>query len=121
VHFALGDRLALDWLSRRIAALPAEGHWQGLARGALRDDVAGLQRALTIDVLHEAPGDVAAEARLAAWEAAHRTARERAQKVVDEVRGAPSPDLAMLSVALRELRNLVASGKPGARRADAPA
>jgi glutamate dehydrogenase len=120
VYFALGDRLALDWLARRIAALPAEGHWQALARGALRDDVDGLQRALTIDVLHEAPGEVATEARLAAWEAAHRTARERALKVVEEVRGAPTPDLAMVSVALRELRNLVASGKPGARRPDSP-
>ncbi len=118
VHFALGDRLALDWLSRRIAALPAEGHWQGLARGALRDDVAGLQRALTIDVLHEAPGEVAAEARLAAWESAHRAARDRALKVVEEVRSAPSADLAMVSVVLRELRNLVASGEPGAQRAD---
>jgi glutamate dehydrogenase len=118
VYFALGDRLALDWLSRRIAALPAEGHWQGLARGALRDDVAGLQRALTIDVLHEASGAVGAEAWLAAWESAHRTARERALKVVEEVRGAPTPDLAMVSVALRELRNLVASATPGARRAD---
>jgi glutamate dehydrogenase len=118
VCFALGDRLALDWLSRRIAALPAEGHWQGLARSALRDDVAGLQRALTIDVLHEAPGDVAVDARLAAWESAHRAARDRALRVVEEVRGAPSPDLAMVSVALRELRNLVASARPGARRAD---
>jgi glutamate dehydrogenase len=106
VHYALGDRLALDWLARRIAALPAEGHWQALARGALRDDVAGLQRALTIDVLRDAPG-AAPEARLAAWESAHRAARERALKVVEEVRGAPAPDLAMVSVALRELRNLV--------------
>ena len=113
VHYALGDRLALDWLARRIAALPAEGHWQALARGALRDDVAGLQRALTIDVLRDAP-DAAPEARLAAWESAHRAARERALRVVEEVRGAPAPDLAMVSVALRELRNLVGAAPRGA-------
>jgi glutamate dehydrogenase len=118
VHYALGDRLALDWLSRCIAALPADGHWQGLARGALRDDVADLQRALTIDVLREASPGASADTRLAAWESAHRASRERAAKVVDEVRGAAKPDLAMISVALRELRNLVGSGEPGASRRD---
>jgi glutamate dehydrogenase len=117
VHYALGDRLALDWLSRCIAALPADGHWQGLARGALRDDVAGLQRALTMDVLCGADAGAAADARLAAWESAHRAARERAAKVVDEVRSAAKPDLAMISVALRELRNLVGAGGPAASRA----
>jgi len=121
VHYALGDGLALDWLARRIAALPAEGHWQGLARGALRDDIAELQRALTIDVLREAPGAAHADARLAAWMSAHRTALDRAQKVVEEVRGAPASDLAMLSVALRELRNLVGAGSADARRGDSPA
>ncbi len=120
VHYALGDRLALDWLSRCIAALPAEGHWQGLARGALRDDVAGLQRALTMDVLRVADRGETADARLAAWEGAHRAARERATRVVDEVRGAARPDLAMVSVALRELRNLVGAGAPGAARGESP-
>jgi hypothetical protein len=32
-------------------------------------------------------------------------------RVVDEVRAAPAPDLAMLSVALRELRNLAGSAR----------
>jgi glutamate dehydrogenase len=121
VHYALGEGLALDWLAGRIAALPAEGHWQGLARGALRDDVAELQRALTIGVLREVPGDAYADARLAAWKSAHGTALDRALKIVEEVRGAAVPDLAMLSVALRELRNVVGAARAGARHADSPA
>jgi len=31
---------------------------------------------------------------------------ERATRLLEELRAAPAPDLAMLSVALRELRNL---------------
>ena len=45
----------LDSLQQAVAALPADGHWQGLARAALHDDVAGLQQALTREVLAAAP------------------------------------------------------------------
>jgi glutamate dehydrogenase len=111
IYFRLGHRLGLDWLRQRASALAATGHWQALARSALRDDVAGLQRALTRDVLlHGASGSAAA--RIAAWEAASRIARDRAARVVDEVKAAAEPDLAMLSVALRELRNLAGVGVP---------
>jgi glutamate dehydrogenase len=108
VYFRLGHRLELDWLAHRIGALDAGGHWQGLARQALRDDVAGLQRALARDVLARTEGGTAA-ARIDAWEATHRSARDRAARVVEELKAAPAPDLAMLSVALRELRNLAAN------------
>ena len=108
VYFRLGHRLELDWLAHRIGALDANGHWQVLARQALRDDVAGLQRALARDVLARAEGDTAA-ARIDAWEAMHRGARDRAARVIAELKAAPAPDLAMLSVALRELRNLAAN------------
>jgi glutamate dehydrogenase len=113
VHYALGGRLSLDWLAHRIAALPADGHWQGLARGALRDDVAGLQSAITVDVLAQGSTDEGAGARISAWESLHPAAVERALRLVEEVRGAPALDLAMLSVVLRELRGL--AGAPGAR------
>jgi glutamate dehydrogenase len=43
---------------------------------------------------------------LAAWEAANAVPLERAQRVQAELADAPGADLAMLSVALRELRNL---------------
>ncbi len=108
VYFRLGHRLELDWLAHRIGALDASGHWEVLARQALRDDVAGLQRALARDVLARTEGGTAA-ARIDAWEATHRGARDRAARVVEELKSAPAPDLAMLSVALRELRNLAAN------------
>ncbi|MDH4180752.1 MAG: NAD-glutamate dehydrogenase, partial [Betaproteobacteria bacterium] len=115
VYFRLGHRLGLDWLAGRAGALAAPGHWQALARNALRDDVAGLQRALTRDVLaHRTVGS--AQERIGAWEAASRAARDRAARVVEEVKSAPEPDLAMLSVALRELRNLAGGEAAPAQR-----
>ena len=41
------------------------------------------------------------------WEQGNRQALERAQRLLQELRDTGTGDLAMLSVALRELRNLV--------------
>jgi glutamate dehydrogenase len=43
---------------------------------------------------------------LAAWERRNTTALERAQRLLAELADTKALDLAMLSVALRELRNL---------------
>ena len=113
VHGALGARLGLDGLQQAVASLPADGHWQGLARAALHDDVAGLHQALTREVLAAAPAG-SVDVRVAAWQTRHRTALERAQRLVDELAHAGTRDLARVSVALRELRHLAAAGRGGA-------
>ena len=115
IYYDLGARLALDWIAHRIDTLPSEGHWQTLARHALRDDLVDLQRVLARDVVM-IPGDPGnPAARIAAWEGANAAALDRAARVVDEVRAAAVPDLAMLSVALRELRNLAGVTAPAAQ------
>jgi glutamate dehydrogenase len=103
-YFGVTSRLGLAWLRERIGALPGDGHWQGLAKSAMRDDLAGLQRALASNAL-AATADGAGDP-VAAWETRQRAAIDRAARIVGELRGVPAPDLAMLSVALRELRNL---------------
>ena len=42
VYFDIADRLGLAWLREKIAALPADAHWQMLARSAMQDDLSGL-------------------------------------------------------------------------------
>jgi glutamate dehydrogenase len=109
VYFQLAAKLGLGWLRDRIGKLPADGHWQTLAKGSMRDDLAGLQRRLAGNIL--ANGDKGAAsadagALVAAWENTNRDGMARAERLLGELRAAPAPDLAMLSVALRELRNL---------------
>jgi len=116
VYYDLGARLGLDAIAQRIHALATDGHWQALAKTALRDDLADLQRVLAHEVLVTGNGASGAEARIVRWEARNRMARERAARILDEVTNATQPDLAMLSVALRELRNL--SGGAGAAQSD---
>jgi glutamate dehydrogenase len=106
VYFALGARLGLGWLREQIGKLPAESHWQTLAKLAMRDDLASLARTLAGKVLADTQADAAPEV-VAAWHARNGGAVERAERLLGELHLAPAPDLAMLSVALRELRNLV--------------
>jgi len=46
-YFAVGELLGLARLRGQVAALPADSYWQGLAKTALNDDLAGLQRQIT--------------------------------------------------------------------------
>jgi glutamate dehydrogenase len=111
VHAAIGEKLALPRLRELVGTLPSDGHWQGLAKGALGDDLASLQRALTAAALQTPAGGGAppadAHAALTHWLTRNAAPLERAQRLVAELAESRSADLAMLSVALRELRNLV--------------
>ena len=97
-YFAVGELLGLARLRGQVAALPTEGYWQGMAKTALSDDLSGLQRQITADAL-KAGGT-------AEWEKAQSGAIGRARKMLAELADSRHADLAMLSVALRELRSL---------------
>ena len=107
VYFALGERLELDWLRDQIVALPRDTHWDAMARAALRDDVYAERAALAAEVLR-AGGGLPSEC-IEAWLSHNEAAVGRLQ-MVGEIH-AGSPDLARLSVAVREVRNLIDAAK----------
>jgi len=104
VYAATGERLGLEQLRRQIEAFGAASHWQHLAKVALADDLADLQRSITLDVVNAGSGDAAQ--RLQAWEQRSAAAIARARRLLAELADTSAADLAMLSVALRELRQL---------------
>jgi glutamate dehydrogenase len=105
VHAGVGQRLGLERMGQQIEQLPTDSYWQGLAKLALTDDVTDLQRSIAQEALGHGDGD--AGVVLDRWEQGNRQALERAQRLLVELQETPGTDLAMLSVALRELRNLV--------------
>ena len=107
VYYALDTRLNHGWLRQQIALLPTDNHWQSLARAALRDELAWRQRSLAAAVLHGRPAQEAVEPMLAHWEQQNRPTLARARRVLADLQALPQTDLAMLSVALRELRGLM--------------
>jgi glutamate dehydrogenase len=92
-------------MRQQIEQLPAESYWQGLAWVALADDLTDLQRSIALQAVTHQEGEAAVV--LDRWEQGNRQALERAQRLLVELQETPGSDLAMLSVALRELRNLV--------------
>jgi glutamate dehydrogenase len=105
VHFGVGDRLGLETLRQQIELLPADSHWQSLAKLALADDLADLHRSIALDAVKG--GDGTAADKLDGWQKRNPMAFARASRLVGELGELTAPDLAMFSVALRELRNLV--------------
>jgi glutamate dehydrogenase len=120
VYFALGDRLKLHWLRHHVEALPRENRWQALARAALRDDLYDQQAELTAEILGSTPEDLPAAERIEAWADANRESVERTLQVLTDINASGAFGLATLSVALREIRNLITSSAPPVE-AEAPA
>ncbi len=107
IYFGVGGSLDLGWMSQQVAALPADSHWQALARVAMRNDLSSLARDLTRSVLKAGAVATDTKALIAQWEARRTTQIARCQQLLADVRAAPVVDMAMLSVLLREARSLV--------------
>src|SRR5581483_9114415 len=108
-YCALGARLELWWLRERIVALPRDSRWAAMARAALRDDVYAEQAALTAEVMSAPADGIAPVARVEEWVELNRDGVDRCLQVLADIRPGGSDDLARLSVAVREIRNLIQS------------
>jgi len=106
VYFALDTELNFAWLRERAMSLPADTHWDLLARTTTLEDLGRLKRALTTSVLSQSRDSDDARASIDGWRGSRQVALDRyAQMLADQrasgVSGAAA--LSMLSVAVREI------------------
>jgi glutamate dehydrogenase len=106
VYFVVGGRLHLSWLRKQVDNLPGDSHWQTLARIGLGEDVSRLQTELTTLILKLSPGVKTPDALINEWEGQNKNSLGRSRQLVADLHSAGKVDLSMLSVAVRELRNL---------------
>ncbi|MCW5772932.1 MAG: NAD-glutamate dehydrogenase, partial [Rhodospirillaceae bacterium] len=106
IYFAAGERFGLEWLRGRASQLrgATAEHWGKMALSAIVDDLYGHQFALTRAAI--AAGAAAAEG-IEAWSKSRGGAVATTAKLIDDLKLAGSPDLAMLAVANRQLRALI--------------
>ena len=102
-YFLVGERLNLSWFRAQIGALPADSHWQALAKIALSEDVSGIQTDITSLVFKLNPEGREPNKLIIAWEAQHKNELDRVRQLVGDIQSAGVADLSMLSVAVREL------------------
>ena len=111
VHFALGERLGLSVLQRRIVDLPRADQWQTMARAAQRDDLHAVHAQLTAQVLDQTPdteeGPEEATERVATWEEAADGAVAQATDTLSAICADEESDIARVSVGLRVVRSLL--------------
>ena len=112
-YFGLGERLELQWLRDRIVGLPRDTRWAAMARAALRDDVYAEQASLTAHVVRSGANGQSARELVETWLRQNAAAVERSRQVLADIRSGGALDLARLSVAVRELRNLIQSSGAG--------
>ncbi|MCL6269781.1 NAD-glutamate dehydrogenase [Sansalvadorimonas sp. 2012CJ34-2] len=104
--FAIGEHLDLHWYYHELSQLEVDNHWQSLARDGVRDELALQQRALTVSLLNleGAPEEICE--RLGYWSEQNAVQVARWKAILEELRGAAGGELAMFTVATRELMDL---------------
>ncbi|MBY8862767.1 NAD-glutamate dehydrogenase [Nocardia sp. CA2R105] len=113
LYFALDDRFEIQRLLTEVAGLDRGDRWRTLARLAVRDDLYGSLRSLTIDVLTITEPAESATEKIAYWESTNRPRLSRARSALTDIFASDSKDLATLSVAARQFRGLVGTGEAG--------
>ena len=110
VYFTLGEYLSLDWFMAAIVELQPENRWQDLARETYVDDLESQRRRLTaalcrLEISQAGPMEI--------WQQQQSDMIRRWHLMVADLRNSPNPDFAMISVALKELLNLVMASVDG--------
>ncbi len=108
VYYALDTLLQLPWLRQQVNQLPETDLWQRKARAALANELDKLLAAITARLLAETQADAALPERLQQWQKFNEITLRRCQKTLLEleIHSVSELNLAMLSVAVREISAL---------------
>jgi glutamate dehydrogenase len=109
VYFGVGARFGLDRLRTAGTSIAAETPWQKAAVAAVVDDLFNYQSVLASRVIAESNGSRGGADPVDAWLQGRGRVVERVDQTMNEMRTAAAVDLAMLTVATRQLRALVES------------
>jgi glutamate dehydrogenase len=107
LYFAIADATSLPWLRLAVqeAHRQSQNSWQRQALLAVEDDLYALQAELCAHLLTKAPQGGSADVK--SWLASLPGRHERYQRLIQELRNAEHLDLAMLTIACRQLRNFI--------------
>ncbi|MFC9979722.1 NAD-glutamate dehydrogenase [Gordonia sp. NPDC127522] len=107
LYFGVMEHFGLEQLLTAVSGLEFGDRWHALARLAVRDDMHGALRALTLRILEVSePGESTAD-KIAEWESSRSNRLSRVRSVLREIEETGTADLATLSVAARQLRSVI--------------
>ncbi len=112
-YFALMHHLGTEGLLTAVSGLSRDDRWHALARLALRDDIYSSVRTLTLDVLAVGEPEETGEQKIAEWQHTNASRLDRARRTLNEIYADDERDLATLSVAARQIRNMTRTSGRG--------
>jgi glutamate dehydrogenase len=117
VYFDLASRLEFDRLREAAESIAAKSPWQRAAVSGIVEDLFAYQSEIASRILlaHHNGDPIAA---IDQWFADRKETMERTQLLLNEIRNASSIDLAMLSVASRQLRALAGAARWGGGKSE---
>jgi glutamate dehydrogenase len=108
IYFGIGARFGFDWLRAAARRINAQTSWQRQAVQAMVDELYNLQQQLVTQVIDAAGSVRAVDAIVTAWTDARKPLVARTEQTIADMQSAGTTDIAMVAVALRQLRVLVA-------------
>ncbi|MGQ4659236.1 NAD-glutamate dehydrogenase domain-containing protein [Lysobacter sp. F6437] len=109
-YFGLGAALNMPWLYDQIEALPVDGRWQALARGALRDELGAQHRALVGQILATGGKKPAAE-KVERWLQRDEPTLRFTLAMLADLLNQKTLDYPTVSVAVRRLAQVAAAAE----------
>lgn len=107
VYFTSGEKLGLLWFRDKIAHDNSEGHWNIMARLALRNELDTAQRALTIAILKTTPDNISSNKRIAQWQKNNKQIIKRWDNIISMLHNSASMDYSMFFIVVREFIRLI--------------
>lgn len=108
LYLLVGNSFGFEWLRRMARTLPTERAWDKQAVAAVVDELLISQRSLVGSMLRAAAGEDNLEVICQEWIERRRPLVTRTKQLITELQATPSPDFAMLAVANRQLKAMLA-------------
>jgi glutamate dehydrogenase len=105
--FAAGQTLQLDWIEGEVVGFPASSRWERFALNAIVDDLLLVRREAVQKALAAQPAEDAEQA-LEAFVGSRPEAVARLERLAEQLRAEGVDDLAVITVAVRQVRSVVA-------------
>jgi len=111
-YFSVGDRLGLDWLRQRVAAIVPANSWQARVMGGLTDDFYIHQAALTAALVATVKKNGKLDAKLVdSWFAENADRTNKITQLIADLKIQPKVDLEMLVLVSQRIGQLVHQAK----------
>ena len=109
--FNVGAKYNFNWLRQTATRVATDNDWQKMAVSAIVDEVYDLQATLTGQILAEEKSSITFEKALRTWEKTRSHQIARLARTIRDLQSSEGIDLAMLSVAAKNLRTLIETSK----------